>query len=198
MKTSLQWTARYLSWRRQGLPAINFYIKSKALQIQGKSGDALPDSLIAMVPSEETERDDQIQDGVESDECNVSSNVYVRMLVQDWWLMNTNFFTERPLLWSYTGYHWTRKYKGLQKLLKTVDLYLPISLWIARRHDFTLFGVVEDTTGTKFAGRACAVHCNSIPSWFLSSLLTDLTSRRELSQRNLLTSQLMSPTQVQH
>ena len=93
MKTSLQWTARYLSWRRQGLPAINFYIKSKALQIQGKSGDALPDSLIAMVPSEETERDDQIQDGVESDECNVSSNVYVRMLVQDWLLMNTIFCT---------------------------------------------------------------------------------------------------------
>ena len=71
----------------------NFCIKSKALQIQGKPGDALPDTLIAMVPSEQTERDDQIQDGVESDECNVSSNVYVRMLVQDWLLMNTIFFT---------------------------------------------------------------------------------------------------------
>ena len=46
-----------------------------------------------MVPSEQTERDDQIQDGVESDECNVSSNVYVRMHVQDWLLMNTIFFT---------------------------------------------------------------------------------------------------------
>ena len=57
-----------------------------------------------MVPSEQTERDDQIQDGVESDEYNVSSNVYVRMLVQEWLLMNTIFFTQRPSLWSYTGY----------------------------------------------------------------------------------------------
>ena len=55
-----------------------------------------------MVPSEETERDVQIKDGVESDESNVSSNVYVRMLVQDWLLMNTNFVTQHPLLWSYT------------------------------------------------------------------------------------------------
>ena len=46
-----------------------------------------------MVPSEQTERDDQIQDGVESDECNVSSNVNVRMRVQDWLLMNTILFT---------------------------------------------------------------------------------------------------------
>ena len=49
-----------------------------------------------MVPSEETERDVQIKDGVESDESNVSSNVYVRMLVQDWLLMNTNFVTQHP------------------------------------------------------------------------------------------------------
>ena len=27
----------------------------------------------------------------------------------------------------------------------------------------TLFGVVDDTTTTKFTGRACAVHCNSLP-----------------------------------
>ena len=75
--------AHYLSCMKALRITCNFYIKAKALQIQGKSGDALPDSLIVMVPSEQTERDDQIQDGVESDECNFSSNVYVRMLVQD-------------------------------------------------------------------------------------------------------------------
>ena len=37
------------------------------------------------------------------------------------------------------------------------------SLWIAGRRDPTLFGVVDDTTTTKFTGRACAVHCNLLP-----------------------------------
>ena len=36
-------------------------------------------------------------------------------------------------------------------------------MWIAGRRDSTLFGVVDDTTTTKFTGRACAVHCNSLP-----------------------------------
>ena len=31
------------------------------------------------------------------------------------------------------------------------------------RRDSTLFGVVDDTTTTKFTGRACAVQCNSLP-----------------------------------
>ena len=26
-----------------------------------------------------------------------------------------------------------------------------------------MFGVVDDTTTTKFTSRACAVHCNSLP-----------------------------------
>ena len=32
-------------------------------------------------------------------------------------------------------------------------------------HDdvMTLFGVIDDTTATKFTGRACAVHSNSLP-----------------------------------
>ena len=37
------------------------------------------------------------------------------------------------------------------------------ALWIAGRRDSTLFGVVDDTTTTKFTSRACAVHCNSLP-----------------------------------
>ena len=47
------------------------------------------------------------------------------------------------------------------KSLKTVDFCR--SLWIAGRRDSTLFGVVDDTTTTKFTSRACAVHCNSLP-----------------------------------
>ena len=42
-------------------------------------------------------------------------------------------------------------------------IYTCRSLWIAGRCDSTLFGVVDDTTTTKFTGRACAVHCNSLP-----------------------------------
>ena len=42
-------------------------------------------------------------------------------------------------------------------------IYTCRSLWIAGRRDSTLFGVVDDTTTTKFTGRACAVHCNSLP-----------------------------------
>ena len=42
-------------------------------------------------------------------------------------------------------------------------IYICRSLWIAGRHDSTLFGVVDDTTTTKFTGRAYAVHCNSRP-----------------------------------
>ena len=37
------------------------------------------------------------------------------------------------------------------------------SLWIAGRRYSALFGVVDDTTTTKFTGRACAVHCNLLP-----------------------------------
>ena len=37
------------------------------------------------------------------------------------------------------------------------------SLWIAGRRDSTLFGIVDDTTKTKFIDRACAVHCDSLP-----------------------------------
>ena len=42
-------------------------------------------------------------------------------------------------------------------------IYPSRSLWIAGRPDSTLFGVVDDTTTTKFTGRACAVYCNSLP-----------------------------------
>ena len=51
-------------------------------------------------------------------------------------------------------------------------------MWIAGRRDSTLFGVVDETTTTKFTGRACAVFRNSLPVVvdkvvvvFLSSLL---------------------------
>ena len=37
-------------------------------------------------------------------------------------------------------------------------IYTCESLWIAGRRDSTVFGVVDDTTTTKFANRACAVH----------------------------------------
>ena len=37
------------------------------------------------------------------------------------------------------------------------------SLWIVGRRDSTLSGLVDDTTTAKFAGRACAVLCNSLP-----------------------------------
>ena len=36
-------------------------------------------------------------------------------------------------------------------------------MWIAGRRDSTLFGVVDDTTTTKFTGRPYAVHCQSLP-----------------------------------
>ena len=41
-------------------------------------------------------------------------------------------------------------------------IYTCQSLWIAGRRGSTLFGVVDDTTTTKFGGRACALHCNSL------------------------------------
>ena len=42
-------------------------------------------------------------------------------------------------------------------------IYTCRSLWIAGRRDSTLFGVVDDTTTTKFTGCACAVPSNSLP-----------------------------------
>ena len=42
-------------------------------------------------------------------------------------------------------------------------IYTCESLWIAGRRDSTVFGVVDDTTTTKFANRACAVHGISLP-----------------------------------
>ena len=36
-------------------------------------------------------------------------------------------------------------------------------MWIAGRRDSTVFGVVDDTTTTKFANRACVVHGISLP-----------------------------------
>ena len=37
------------------------------------------------------------------------------------------------------------------------------NFWIAGRRDSTVFGVVDDTTTTKFANHACAVHGISLP-----------------------------------
>ena len=42
-------------------------------------------------------------------------------------------------------------------------IYTCRNLWIAWRRDSTLFGVVDDTTMTKFTGRTGAVHCKSLP-----------------------------------
>ena len=42
-------------------------------------------------------------------------------------------------------------------------IYTCLSLCIAGRRDSSLFGVVDNTTTTKFSGRACAVHRNSLP-----------------------------------
>ena len=36
-------------------------------------------------------------------------------------------------------------------------------MWVAGRRDSTSFGVVDDTTTTKFTSRACAVQCNLLP-----------------------------------
>ena len=52
--------------------------------------------------------------------------------------------------------------QGLQNRLKQW-IYTCRSLWIVGRRDSTMFGVVDDTTTTKFTNRACAVHCNSLP-----------------------------------
>ena len=52
--------------------------------------------------------------------------------------------------------------KPLKNSLKT-GRYTCRSLWIAGRRDSTVFGVVDDTTTTKFANRACAVHGISLP-----------------------------------
>ena len=43
------------------------------------------------------------------------------------------------------------------------DPYTCQSLWVAGRRDSTVFGVVDDTTTTKFANRPCAVHGISLP-----------------------------------
>ena len=50
----------------------------------------------------------------------------------------------------------------MKNRLKT-GRYTCRSLWIAGRRDSTVFGVVDDTTTTKFANRACAVHGISLP-----------------------------------
>ena len=50
----------------------------------------------------------------------------------------------------------------MKNRLKTRS-YTCQSLWIAGRRDSTVFGVVDDTTTTKFASRACAVHGISLP-----------------------------------
>ena len=55
-----------------------------------------------------------------------------------------------------------KKYKALEKSLKNRELYLP-KLVVAGRRDSTVFGVVDDTTTTKFVNRACAVHGISLP-----------------------------------
>ena len=55
-----------------------------------------------------------------------------------------------------------KKYKALEKSLKTGS-YTCRSLWIAGRRESTVFGVVDDTTTTKFVNRACAVHGISLP-----------------------------------
>ena len=52
--------------------------------------------------------------------------------------------------------------KPLKNRLKTGS-YTCRSLWTAGRRDSTVFGVVDDTTTTKFVNRACAVHGISLP-----------------------------------
>ena len=50
----------------------------------------------------------------------------------------------------------------MKNRLKT-GIYTCRSLWIAARRDSTLFDVIDDTTTTKFAGRACTLHGISLP-----------------------------------
>ena len=50
----------------------------------------------------------------------------------------------------------------MKNRLKTGS-YTCRSLWTAGRRDSTVFGVVDDTTTTKFVNRACAVHSISLP-----------------------------------
>ena len=50
----------------------------------------------------------------------------------------------------------------MKNRLKTGS-YTCRSLWTAGRRDSTVFGVVDDTTTTKFVNRACAVHGISLP-----------------------------------
>ena len=49
------------------------------------------------------------------------------------------------------------------KLAQKQWIYTCRSLWIAQRRESTLFGVVDDSTTTKFARRASPVHCISLP-----------------------------------
>ena len=60
------------------------------------------------------------------------------------------------------GQKYREKTKDLKNSLKQW-IYTCRSLWNAGRRDCTLFGVVGDTTPTKFTGRACAVHGISLP-----------------------------------
>ena len=41
--------------------------------------------------------------------------------------------------------------------------FIPAEACEGGRRDWTVFGVVDETTTTKFASRACAVHCISLP-----------------------------------
>ena len=41
--------------------------------------------------------------------------------------------------------------------------FIPAEACEAGRRDRTAFGVVDETTTTKFISRACAVHCISLP-----------------------------------
>ena len=65
---------------------------------------------------------------------------------------------ERKDTWIYE----VKNTKPLKNRFKTGS-YTCRSLWTAGRRDSTVFGVVDDTTTTKFVNRTCAVHDISLP-----------------------------------
>ena len=52
---------------------------------------------------------------------------------------------------------------GFTRIRKCKDFKNGLKQWNAGRRDSTLFGVVDETTTTKFTGRACAGRCNLLP-----------------------------------
>ena len=78
----------------------------------------------------------------------------------------SRIFSQHRLLGEKGKDIWIYEDKKMQRTLKNSLKnrgFIPVEACEAGRRDWTVFGVVDETTTTKFASRACAVHCISLP-----------------------------------